>query len=258
MSRIVQFFSRISKRLRRKDCMTLPACALEKHIEKAHTPIAETFLMAFVYDIKNLLEPYLNGIKNHVYPHSYTFFKKKMEKYKWNIKLGPTTKWLAEGCGLQMLNGIPEGTPSLVRPEFRKQLETVKQLEESVNKCKRLSKEDRQWWKSFIDNEKRYRQKWEAASEELLNNHKKQQWLLLKLKKHLSAKVEKRKDPDQEALEQNLEDLLRKADHCPNVSFLVVIFPIFRLKLQHFSFTSVLWTGCSTRKTQKPKWSSTE
>lgn len=233
MSRIVQFFSRISKRLRKKDCMTLPA--LEKHVEKAHTPMAETFLMDFVYDIKNWLEPYLNGIKNHVYPHSYTFFKKD-RKVQMKYKAWANDKtWLPEGSGLQMLNGIPEGTPSLVRPEFRKQLET-KQLEESVNKCKRLSKEDRQWWKSFIDNEKRYRQKWEAASEELLNNHKKQQWPLLKLKKHLSAKVEKRKDPDQEALEQNLEDLLRKADHCPNVSFVVVIFRDKTMK-QNFHFT---------------------
>lgn len=233
MSRIVQFFSRISKRLRKKDCMTLPA--LEKHVEKAHTPMAETFLMDFVYDIKNWLEPYLNGIKNHVYPHSYTFFKKD-RKVQMKYKAWANDKtWLPEGSGLQMLNGIPEGTPSLVRPEFRKQLET-KQLEDSVNKCKRLSKEDRQWWKSFIDNEKRYRQKWEAASEELLNNHKKQQWPLLKLKKHLSAKVEKRKDPDQEALEQNLEDLLRKADHCPNVSFVVVIFRDKTMK-QNFHFT---------------------
>jgi len=38
MSRIVQFFSRISKRLRKKECRTLPA--LEKHVEIAHTPMA--------------------------------------------------------------------------------------------------------------------------------------------------------------------------------------------------------------------------
>lgn len=196
--------------------MTLPA--LEEHIQKAHTPIAETILVNYVYDIKNWLEPYLNGIKNHVYPHSYKFFKKE-GKVQMKYKAWANDKtWLPEASGLQILNGVPDGTPSLVKPEFRKQLDT-KQLEESVSKCKRMSLEDRQWWRSFIDNEKRYRQKWEAASEELLKNHKKQQWPLLKLKKHLSTKVKKRKDPDQEALEQNLEDLLRKADHCPNVSY---------------------------------------
>ena len=66
MSRIVQFFSRISKRLRKKNCMTLPA--LEKHVEKADTPMAEMILVDFVYDIKNWLEPYLNGIKTTFIP----------------------------------------------------------------------------------------------------------------------------------------------------------------------------------------------
>lgn len=63
--------------------MTLPA--LEGHIEKAHTPMAETILVDYVYDIKTWLEPYLNGIKHHVYPHSYKFFKKNGKvrmKYK--------------------------------------------------------------------------------------------------------------------------------------------------------------------------------
>ena len=177
--------------------MMLPA--MKKHIEKAHTPMVETILVDYVYDIKNWLEPYLNGIKNHVYPHSYKFFKKD-GKVQMKYKAWAKDKtWLPEGSGLQMLNGVPEGVPSLVRPDFRKQLET-KQLEESVNKCKRMSSEDRQWWKLFIDNEKRYRQKWEAASEELLKNYKKEQWPLLKLKKHLSTKVTEQNDPDQEAL----------------------------------------------------------
>ena len=98
--------------------------------------------------------------------------------------------------------------------------------------CRRMNTEDREWWNLFIQNEKRYRQKWEAASEDLLKYHKKHQWTLLKLKKHLTTKVAKRQDPDQEALEQNLEDLLRKADHCPNVSFLVLKFTVTRQESQ--------------------------
>lgn len=212
--------------------MTLPA--LEKHVQKAHTPMAETILVEFVYDIKQWIEPYLNSIKNHVYPHSYTFFKKN-GKVEMKYKAWANDKtWLPEGTGFHLLNGVPEGTPSLVRPEFRKQL-GIKELTDSVNKCKRMNKEDRQWWNLFIQNEKRYRQKWEAASEDLLNNHKKQ-WPLLKLKKHLTTKVAKRQDPDQEALEQNLEDLLRKADHCPNVSFLVLKFTVTRQGSQAFTF----------------------
>ena len=199
--------------------MTLPA--LEKNARKAHTPTAETIIIDYVYDIKQWIEPYLNGIKNHVYPHSYKFCKKNGTvemKYKaWaNDK-----RWLPEGTGLHMLNGLPEGTPSLVRPEFGKQLD-AKQLEESVKKCKRMNTEDRQWWESFIQNEKNYRQKWEAASQELLMREKKLQWPLRKLKKHLPTEVAIEHDKDQEARKKNLEDLLRKADHCPSVSVLIL------------------------------------
>ena len=50
-------------------------------MRKAHTPTAETIIIDYVYDIKQWIEPYLNGIKNHVYPHSYKFCKKK-----WNSR----------------------------------------------------------------------------------------------------------------------------------------------------------------------------
>ena len=159
--------------------MTLPA--LERNVQKAHTPMAETILVEYIYDIKQWLEPYLNTIKNHVYPHTYKFFKKngKVEmKYKaWaNDK-----RWLPEGPGFRLLNGLPEGTPSLVRPDTKKMLD-IKQLQDSVLKCKRMSSEDREWWNSFIQNEKKYRQKWEAASDEMLAQDKKQQWPLKRLK----------------------------------------------------------------------------
>ena len=194
--------------------MTLPA--LERNVQKAHTPTAETFVVEYVYDIKTWLEPCLNSIKNHVYPHSYKFYKKngKVEmKYKaW----ASDERWLPEGTGLILLNGLPEGIPFLVKPDTRKLLE-VKQLQDCVSKCKRLNTEDRQWWRSFIENEKRYREKWDTASEELLKNDKKLQWPLRKLKKHLPVRVVKQHDPDQEAREQNLEELLRKAEHCPDV-----------------------------------------
>lgn len=89
--------------------MTLPA--LEKHVEKAHTPMAETNLVDFVYDIKKWLEPYLNGIKNHIYPHSYKFFKKN-GKVQMKYKAWANDKtWLPEGSGLQMLNGVQDGDP---------------------------------------------------------------------------------------------------------------------------------------------------
>ena len=63
--------------------MTLPA--LERNIQRAHTPRAETIQVEYVFDIKQWLEPYLNKIKNHVYPHSFKFSKRNGQvemKYK--------------------------------------------------------------------------------------------------------------------------------------------------------------------------------
>ena len=156
-----QFFSRISKRLRKKDCMMLSALG-KKYTESTHSKGGDKSHRICLRH-KQWLEPYLNNVKNHVYPHSYKFFKKngKVEmKYKaW----ARDEKWIPEGNSLHILNGIPEETPSLVRLDDRKLLE-VKQLEDLVSKCKRMSAKDRQWWNSFTTNEKHYQRKWEAAS----------------------------------------------------------------------------------------------
>ena len=40
-------------------------------MHKAHMPMAETNIVDYVYDIKQGIEPYLNGTENHVNPHSY-------------------------------------------------------------------------------------------------------------------------------------------------------------------------------------------
>ena len=92
--------------------MTLPS--LEKGIQKAHMPSAETIMV--VYNIKEWIEPCLNN----------------------------------------MLHSIPKGTPRLIKPDTRKLLD-IKQLEDCVAKCKRLTAAERNWWSSFISNEKDYR-----------------------------------------------------------------------------------------------------
>ena len=171
--------------------MTLPA--LEKGIQKAHTPSAETIMVDFVDNIKEWIEPCLNKIKNHVYPHSYRF-SKRVGKGEMKYKAWAKDKnWLPEGKGLRMLHSIPKGTPCLVKPDTRKLLD-IKQLEDCVAKCKRLTAADRNWWSSFISNEKDYRRF-----------------------KQLEDTTEG--DPDQLQREQNLNDLLRKADRCPDVSY---------------------------------------
>ena len=117
-----------------------------------------------------------------------------------------------------MLHSIPKGTPRLVKPDTRKLLD-IKQLEDCEAKCKRLTATDRNWWSSFISTEKDYRQRWSDPSDEILQNCKKKEWPLKMLKRFKQLEDTTEGDPDQLQREQNLNDLLRKADRCPSVSY---------------------------------------
>ena len=200
--------------------MTLPA--LERNIRKAHTPAAEVHVVDFIFDIKGWLEPFLNTIKNHVYPHAYRFFKRNgqvLMKYK---NWASDRTWLPDGPGLRMLNGMPQGAPLLVRPETKKLLD-LKDLQDAITKCKRLTNEDKLWWSSFVSNEKAFREKWATASADMLRGEKRAEWQLGKLKRHRPVKAASETNPDQQQREETLADLLRKADHFPNVSSFIVL-----------------------------------
>ena len=197
--------------------MTLPA--LVRNIKKAHTPGPEVHEVQFIFDVKGWLEPFLNKIKNHVYPHAYRFFKRNGQVSMKNKNWASDKTWLPDGPGLNILNGTPRGIPSLVRPETKKLLD-IKDLEESIQKCKRLTNDDRVWWSSFVTNEKTFRENWAAASADKLSNAKRSEWQLNKLRKHRPVKTASSSNPDQQQREETLEDLLRKADHFPNVSYL--------------------------------------
>ena len=111
--------------------------------------------MDFVFDIKKWIEPCLNNIKNHVYPHAYKFMKrngKVVMKYK---QWANDEMWLPEGSGLRILAKQPEGTPPLVRPETNKMM-GVDSLADCVKKCRRLTAEQRTWWAEFLENERQY------------------------------------------------------------------------------------------------------
>ena len=127
-----------------------------------------------------------------------------------------TKKWYT---GLCILNGMLKGIPSLVRPETKKLLD-IKDLEESIQKCKRLTNEDRVWWSSFVTNEKTFRENWASASAEKLSSAKRSEWQLDKFRKHHLVKAASSSNPDQQQQEETLADLLRKADHFPNMSHL--------------------------------------
>ncbi|KAL9956144.1 hypothetical protein ACROYT_G037583 [Oculina patagonica] len=210
-----QFFSRISRRLHKKDSMTLPA--LVRNIHKAHTPAPDVHVLKYVFDIKAWLEPYLNSVKRHVYPHAYKFFKRDGQVTMRYKKWANDKTWLPDGPSLHMLNGKPRGIPVLVRPETKKLMD-IKDLQESVKKCSRLTNEDQMWWSSFVNKEKAFRAKWATASADMLAKEKRSEWQLDKLKNHRPVKAPSETDPDQQQREETLENLLQKANHFPDVS----------------------------------------
>lgn len=187
--------------------------------QKAHTPVPDTHVINYSYDIKKWIEPCLNNLKNHIYPHTYKFTKRNVEvmtKYK---QWATDESWLPEGPGHQILAAKkPEGAPSLVRPDTHKMME-VNALADCVKKCKRLTADQKEWWAEFVNNEKRYRQKWKDASEDYLGRVKESRWYLDKLRRHKPVAELQVNDPDQQQRESTLENLLDKANKCPEVCF---------------------------------------
>ena len=108
---------------------------------------------------RTLFKPY----KKSIYPHAYKFTKRNGEVIMQYKQWANDESWLPDGPGLKILRDIPEGTPSLVRPDTGKMME-VDALAECVKKCKRLRADQMEWWASFISNERRYREKWSSVS----------------------------------------------------------------------------------------------
>ena len=213
--------------------MTLPE--LMANIRNAHTPTAEAHIIHYIFDIKKWLEPCLNPIKNHIYPHAYKFTKRNGEVIMQYKQWANHESWLPDGPGLKILRSMPEGTPSLVRPDSAKMLD-VSALAECVKKCKRLNADQKEWWALFLDNEKRYREKWSSVSDDYLCKAKQGKWYLDQLKRHRQINDLQQRDMDQQQRENNLENLLNKANHCPKVCVTVQIDSMVFFSTKNFIF----------------------
>ena len=124
--------------------------------------------------------------------------------------------WLPKGPGHKLLKKEPKEAPPLVRPDTAKMLE-VNALADCVKKCKRLTADQKEWWTKFINNEKRYREKWSGASLDYLGSVKNERWYLDKLRRHRPITDLQVEDMDQQQRESNLENLLNKGNNFPEV-----------------------------------------
>lgn len=77
-----------------------------------------------------------------------------------------------------MANGFPKDQvsvcfpvrqmePPTCSPIYQKNLE-INVIEDCVKKCRRLNSDQRKWWAQFIENERRYQNKWSAVTEDYL------------------------------------------------------------------------------------------
>ena len=69
------------------DSMTLPE--LKANIRLVNTPEAETQVVDYIFDIHGWIEPFLNPIKYHAYPHAYKLTKingQAVLKYKQKVQ----------------------------------------------------------------------------------------------------------------------------------------------------------------------------
>ena len=69
-----------------------------------NTPEAETQVVHYIFDIHGWIEPFLNRIKYHAYPHAYKFTKingQAVLKYK---QWANDENWLPEGAGNNLLS----------------------------------------------------------------------------------------------------------------------------------------------------------
>lgn len=135
------------------------------NIRNVYIFIVEVYIIYYIFDIKKWLEFCLNLIKNYIYLYAYKFTKRNGEvimQYKQWVNY---EFWFLDGLGLKILRSMSEGTFLFVRFDFVKMLD-VSVLVECVKKCKRFNVDQKEWWALFLDNEKRYREKWSSVSDD--------------------------------------------------------------------------------------------
>ena len=153
-----------------------------------------------------------------------------------------------------MANGFPSS------PGYQKTLgnQCYRRL---CKKCRRLNSDQRKWWAQFIENERRYRNKWSAVTEEYLCEAKRNRWYLDKgqLKRHKPVSELKKQDQDQQQHKHNLENLLSKSNQFPPIrltaSFSLVLALVrdrysvsyFQLQLGSKDIHNISFTAAETR-----------
>ena len=167
MLSFIQMFSRIAEALRRTDAVTLDQ--LRRVIHNSYTPSPSTVYRENIFDIKEWLRPYTATLKHHSNPHAFRFQlndKGQVEMKYRNWAMADKKDWLPKETGFVILEELPEGTPSLQRPD-NKRCPTIEAMEGALKHVsKRMKPEEVAWWQTFVKNERERRVDWEGMTDD--------------------------------------------------------------------------------------------
>ena len=164
-------FSRISATLGKQPAHTLPS--LHKVIHASFTPEPISADLSHVWDVKSWLKSYIPALQNHSRHHSFRFQKgigknaKYIEMSYRNWSKSNRKEWLpTDSDAVRMLDVVPKGAPSILRPEYTK-CPSIADLRNGLQQfSSRLSVDDSSWWLNFIKTEENERLAWQRRTDD--------------------------------------------------------------------------------------------
>ncbi len=164
-------FSRISATLGKQSAHTIRS--LHKAIHASFTPEPISADLSHVWDVKAWLKTYIPALQNHSRHHSFRFQKGKGKHVKHiemsyrNWSKSRRKEWLpTDSDAIWMLDVVPKGAPSILRPEYTK-CPSIEDMRTGLQQfSSRLSVDDSNWWLNFIDTEQNERLSWQRRTDE--------------------------------------------------------------------------------------------
>ena len=127
-------------------------------------------------------------------------------------------EWLPKDGGFILLEELPEGTPSLQRPD-NKRCPTIEAMEGALKHVSmRMKPDEVAWWHTFVQNERKRRTDWEAMTDEEYREAGAHFDLFaMRQSNPVSANIEE-KDEAYKKREKELKELIDKKNKFPPVS----------------------------------------
>ena len=121
------------------------------------------------FDIKSWLRPYTATLKHQSNPHAFQFKLNDQgqgEMMYRNWAMANKKEWLPRDTPFVIVEQLPEGTPSLQRPDNLR-CPTIDTMEGSLKHVSvRMNPEEIAWWEKFVRDERKRRTEWEAMTDD--------------------------------------------------------------------------------------------